>query len=191
MQLIDFKPDVWVDFETPTMIVETIVTLCKKANIVAIAMDLGAGVWLYESLGKRLLEENLSVALKGVAFNSSPTQERTRDGVDLASGDANSAEMAVNKRAELHLDLRELMETKSIKFAEEVIQKIDPEMQAVGREIEGNRGKVQIEDKTRFIKKRLGHSPDSLDAVMLAVHAFILYRLGLLNNLRSLGLYNR
>lgn len=189
LQLLNFKPNAWVDFETPQLIVQTIIAMCKKINIVGIVMDVGQGMWLYNALGEAIIEEDLAVALKAIAFNGAPTPERIRPGVDIESGDANSAEMAVNKRAELHLDLRELMETQSIQFTESVSDRLDPEMQAVGTELQGFKGKVQIEDKNRFVKKKLGHSPDALDAVMLSVHGYILFSLGLIGVPRSLGIY--
>ncbi|MFV0409656.1 MAG: hypothetical protein ACK5LJ_08165 [Paracoccus sp. (in: a-proteobacteria)] len=176
---INFKPAEWVDFETPRLIENLIVELCRKVNIVAICMDLGSGEWLYDRLGTRFANESMEIELKGVYFNYSPTKARIAENFVPEDYVGNGAELGVNKRAEMHLDMRTLVDDDKISFSQKVIDMIQPEMNAIGVEVYTSRGKVQIEDK-KNVKRRLGHSPDTLDSVLLGVHGFILWELGLL-----------
>lgn len=182
VDLVNLKPNEWVDFETPQLIEDMVFTILEGVNVRAVVMDLGGGEYIFDRLGNRLSKTQLDerVALKGIYFNNTPTKERIREGFDLDDGSANGAELGVNKRAEMHIDLRDLMANGAITFTQKVADLVQPELQAVGKEIYGSRGRIQIEDKTRKVKHKLGHSPDALDAVLLGVHASLLLTLGLL-----------
>lgn len=180
-QTINFKPAEWVDFETPQLIEDLIVQLCKTVNIRYICMDLGSGEYLYERLGTRFKKEQLTIALKGIYFHNGTTKQRISPSFNGEDKNGNGAELGINKRAEMHLDLRNLMDEDQIRFTQKVMDELQPELNAVGVEKYTSGGKIQIEDKAKGAKKRLGHSPDTLDAVLLSVHAYILMRLGLLS----------
>lgn len=181
VSLINFKPTNWVDRETPGKIAETVIALVEKIGIEAIVMDLGGGEYLYERLIELIDEKGLACSVKGVYFNNSTTKERVRKGFDFSDGTANGAELGINKRAEMYLDFRDMIEKNTISFSQEMTDQLRDEMTATGKETYTNSGKIQLEDKVRYIKKRLGHSPDSLDATVLAVHAFALNTLGLID----------
>lgn len=181
VDMVNFKPDEWVDFETPKLIVELVIALCKKVNIKVIMVDLGGqGELLYNDLGNRIEQEKLDVFVKGIMFHNSPTKQRIRDKFDIESGEANGAELAINKRAEMYIDLRELIQTKAVSMTQKVFDLVHPEMLAIGTEKFTSAGKIQLENKETVIKPRLGHSPDSLDALVMAIHGFLLFRLGLI-----------
>lgn len=179
VSVTNFKPNTWEDFKTPQMIEDLIVIMLKKFNIKVVVMDLGGGEYLYDRLGNRIEQEGLETILKGVYFNNSPTKERIREDYDISDGSANGAELAVNKRAEMYLDLRDLVEKVAITFKQKVYDLVKDEVNATGKEIYTSRSKIQIEEK-KIIKKKLGHSPDTLDSIALGVHGFVLYALDLL-----------
>ena len=80
---------------------------------------------------------------------------------------------AANKRAELHLDLQDLIETQSVKFSEEAYEKIKDTLPYVSSERKSN-GRIQIKPKAD-VKAVIGRSPDELDSVLLSIHAAMLY----------------
>lgn len=191
VDLINFKPATWVDFETPQEIEDTITLLCKKVNIKAIIMDLGGGEFIHDRLGNRFIKEKMNICLQGIYFHSKTTRGRIRSDFNakgFTDYTGNGAEIGSNKRAEMYLDLRELINTKKITFVQRVMDILESELVAVGTEKYSSGGKVLIEDKVKGIKKKLGHSPDSLDATVMGIHAYVLYTLGFMSA-QNLKLY--
>lgn len=126
-----------------------------------ITVDEGWGVWILRGL------ENMGLPVKGINFGSSPTKARQ-------SVKHYAALWASNKRAEMHLDLQDLMEHQAIEFSESAYQKIKDILPLVSTKTRRGSGKIDIIPKTQ-IKALLGRSPDELDSVILAVHAAILF----------------
>lgn len=150
----------WIDGVTSERIIDDIAKIVFKLGISCVAVDIGYGVWLNEGLNKR------GINAKAINFASTPTSGRVR-------AKNYAAEYAVNKRAEMHLDLQNLMETKHILFNEGVIDKIKDILPFVTAKINSS-GRYQVIPKTE-IKAMLGKSPDELDSLLLAIHAMILF----------------
>ena len=76
---------------------------------------------------------------------------------------------------EMHIDLQENIDNRNIFFTEKVYEEVIDELVLVSSKIKSN-GKTAIVPKEE-IKAKLGHSPDTLDSVLLSLHAIILYKL--------------
>lgn len=149
----------WIDGVTSEDIIHDISTLVGRYSVRLVCVDIGFGVWLVEGLAR------IGVPVRGVNFGASPTRERVQ-AKHYASVEAS------NMRAEMHLDLQDLIENKAITFSSDAYRKIRDEMDLVTGERKAS-GKIQIRPKSE-IKASLGKSPDELDSVLLAVHAAIL-----------------
>lgn len=159
-KLIKLDSSNWIDGVTGPDIIKFASQLCGKYNVQYVCVDIGFGVWLIEGLAA------LGLPIKGVNFGEGPTKYRVQDNNYAAIN-------ATNKRAEMHLDLQDLMETRSITFSSEAVDMLREEMSAVSAERKTN-GKIQIVPKAQ-VKAQIGKSPDELDSVLLMIHAFILY----------------
>ncbi|UYY05882.1 hypothetical protein OLM08_00495 (plasmid) [Enterococcus faecalis] len=84
--------------------------------------------------------------------------------------------MRMNKRAEMHMDLADLIDNKAIMFTQEVYENVSREMSIIQAIIKPN-GKQAVMPKDD-IKRMLGKSPDELDSLLLAVHSLIPYYSG-------------
>ena len=80
---------------------------------------------------------------------------------------------AFNKRAEMHLDLQDLIETKTVSFTSEAYEAVKDILPFVTRERKSN-NKIKINEKSE-IKAQIGRSPDELDAVLLSIHAMYVF----------------
>ena len=78
---------------------------------------------------------------------------------------------ASNKRAEMHLDLQNLIEDGVVEMTQSVYDGIKDALPYVTAERKAS-GKIQICPKEQ-IKAVIGHSPDVLDSVLLSIHAAI------------------
>ena len=150
----------WVDGVTSQQIIERIAKIYHRIGAGMCCVDEGWGVWLKEGL---LLH---GVNAKGVNFAAKPTQERVK-------ARRYAAVNAANKRAEMHLDLQDVIEQRSAEFSTSVYKQIEDVLPLVTSEMTAG-GKTKIVRKEE-IKAKLGHSPDAFDAVLLALHAVILY----------------
>ena len=130
-----------------------------KYNVVAGCIDIGFGIHIYEKMTELYPE----LSLIPINFASKPTDERLETDYN--------AKYALNKRAEMHLDMKDLCETHMIEINNECYDDIIRQMREVGNTPEMN--KVKIEPKKK-IRERLGRSPDNLDSACLAVHAMVL-----------------
>lgn len=131
----------------------------EQYEVVAGCIDIGFGIHIYE----KMMELHPDLPLEPINFASKPTEMRIENDYN--------AKYALNKRAEMHLDMKDLCENHKITIANECYDDIIRQMREVGNTPEMN--KVKIEPKKK-IKERLGRSPDNLDSACLAVHAMVL-----------------
>lgn len=150
----------WIDGVTSKDIIKRIVRLYRKLGAVICCVDEGWGVWLKEGLIE------YGVNAKGINFASGPTSERVKERVYTATN-------ASRKRDEMHLDLQDFIEHQACEFSPGVYKQIEEVLPLVTCERKSN-GKIKVVQKDE-IKAKIGHSPDAFDAVLLALHAAILY----------------
>lgn len=162
---LDYQEDmktrypVWDDIMTTLNICLDVLKLVERYGIERVSIDIGMGVQLYETL----LRLSPDLDIEPVAFGSLPTEWR-------AETDFN-AKWALNKRAEMHLDLKELCESQMMFIAPEYYDDLIKQIREVGNSEQGQ--KIKIEAK-KEIKRRLGQSPDALDSLCLAVRSLVL-----------------
>lgn len=151
----------WVDGVTGKNIIKRIVRMYRKLGAVICCVDEGWGVWLKEGLVE------YGVNAKGINFASGPTPERVKQRVYTAVN-------AYRKRDEMHLDLQDFIEHQACEFSPSVYKQIEDVLPLVtcGTSKGSNKLKVVPKDE---IKAKIGHSPDAFDAVLLALHAALLY----------------
>lgn len=161
IQTITVDKGNWIQGETSKAVIADFERVIRALKIKRCCIDLGLGVWLVEGLTNR----RLNCEITGIDFGAGATNERKEQGHFAAKwGD--------NKRAEMHMDLVELIDDGMIEFAEEVEKDVREEMNAV-RFVRKANLKTAVIAKDEM-KKVLGHSPDKLDALLLMVHAVIL-----------------
>ena len=157
------KKDNWIDGETSKDIVKSCCNAFKQLEAAFCCVDAGYGVWLIEGM----LQHGCDC--KGVAFGGGPSRDRIK-------ARHYAATQASNMRAEMHLDLQSLMEDQRITWSKSSAESLKDILPFVTYERKSS-GKIQIRPKIE-IKNIIGHSPDKLDAVLLAVHAAIIYTSG-------------
>lgn len=155
------KKGEWIDGVTSVDICDQVAKLYHRLGCAYCCVDIGFGVWLLEGLRQR------GVDAYGVNFGAGATKYRIRD------TRAYSAINAVNKRAEMHLDLKDVMEHHACTFTQEVYDSIKDVFPLVTSERKPN-GKLQVVSKQE-IKSKIGHSPDKFDALLLSLHAAVRY----------------
>lgn len=149
----------WIDGVTSEDIIKTVANVSGTMRSPLTCVDIGFGVWLVEGLAKK------GVSVKGINFGEGPTKDRVK-------AKHYSAVNASNMRAEMHLDLQNLMEEKAIVWSSQAYEMVKDIFPYVTCERKTS-GKIMVRPKIE-IKNELGRSPDELDAVLLAVHAAIL-----------------
>lgn len=159
-EIATIKKDVWIDGVTSADIIATITRLYKATGALYACSDIGYGVWLVEGLTQS------GVNIQGINFSSKATQERVKSKHYAAVN-------AANMRAEMHLDLQDLVEKGQIVFDANAYERIAYTLPFVSCERKQN-GKIQIRPKDE-VKAIIGKSPDELDAVLLAIHAAMVY----------------
>lgn len=167
----EFKPDEWKT-DTYKLVAMSIVSMVNRYNALALGIDIGGvGALLFEAIRS----EYPSFAVYDVNFGAKVTPER------LEKDEPDSATVqALNKRAEMYIDLRDVSDNNNLFIADHIFTE-DVEKQFVSTEFKINKGKYQLMPKEEIIKK-VGHSPDELDAIVLAKHAQTLYNV---NNTQS------
>lgn len=150
----------WIDGVTSEDIISDVTRVARTVGAGLTCVDVGYGVWLTEGLIRR------GINAVGINFGAGCTKERIHKKHYSATNGA-------NLRAEMHLDLQNLMDDGNIVFEEEAYVSVKDILPFVTDERRAS-GKIQIRAKSE-IKALLGHSPDALDAVLLAVHAAILF----------------
>ena len=146
--------------DTTLNIALDILKIWQKGSVVAGCIDIGLGIHIYE----KLMELDPDLPLEPVAFNQKPTEWRVES-------EQYNAKMAMNARAEMHLDLRDLSEGHKIFLDPSCYEEILNQMREVGAATEST-AKIRIEQKAD-IKRRIGRSPDNLDSLCLAVRAMV------------------
>lgn len=153
------KYEVWTD-DTTTNIALDILKIIQDNNVENACLDIGLGIHIYEALTR--LDPDL--AIEPVNFSQKPTEWR-------AESDYN-AKVAMNARAEMHLDLRDLCESGLVYINGDNYEEIIRQMREIGAKTDSVGNKIRVEPKAE-IKKRLGRSPDNLDSLCLAVRAMV------------------
>ena len=166
----DIKPKEWIDGITAIDIVNKIVTLANRLNAKGIAIDAGGGAHIVQPLKMRRLSGQLKCPVYDINFGGKATEIKK-----LAKEP--SAEYAFNRRAEMHLMLRGMMEAQRVSFVRKVWDLISREMAFVSEIQKPEDRLVKIRPKSE-IKKLLQRSPDELDSVILSLHCAELYYLG-------------
>ena len=150
----------WIDGVTSTDIINTVGRLYRATGSLYCCIDTGWGVWLVEGL------THAGLNVQGISFGAKPTPARVK-------AKHYAAVEAANKRAEMHLDLQDLIDKGQIHFSEQSLEKIRDMLPFVSSERKAG-GKIIIKPKSD-VKAVIGKSPDELDAVLLAIQAAILY----------------
>lgn len=158
IQSID-KSD-WIDGITTSDIAKDFVRIIRAYRVPLTCVDIGQGIWLVDSLIKA------GVNVRGEYFQSAPTKGRVKARHYAATN-------AMNLRAEMHLDLQDLIENKRISFQKDAWNKVKDIFPFVTATRKSN-GKIKINEKSE-IRASLGRSPDELDACILAIHAMYVF----------------
>lgn len=148
----------WIEGVTSEDIIKKIVRIDRNFHVANTCVDTGYGVWLNEGLIQH------GVNSHGVNFSEAPTKSRVKK-------NHYSAKNALNKRAEMYIDLQDLIENDRISFSRQAYEKIRDALPYITAERKSN-GKIKIVDK-EAVKAVIGKSPDALDSVVLLVHAMI------------------
>lgn len=149
----------WIDGKTSEDIIMAVSAVVGAYKVAMVCNDIGYGVWLTEGLARR------SVNVRGINFGAGATKERVQ-------AKHYAAIEAQNMRAEMHIDLQDLMSNGLLTWSPDCAKKVKDVLPAITSERRSN-GKIQIRPKSE-IKALIGKSPDEFDAVLLAVHAAIL-----------------
>lgn len=152
----------WVDGVTSAEIIQALMKIVNAYHVKQVCVDVGYGVYLVEGLAQRAS----SFSVRGINFGSGTTEFRKK-------AKHYSAVYGSNKRAEMHLDLADLIENKQVLFSGEMKELLKDEMNAV-QAVRKPNGKTAIIAKDE-IKTIIGHSPDKLDATLLSIHACLLH----------------
>ena len=150
----------WIDGVTSEDIIQKISRVARDFSVSFICVDVGWGVWLVEGLAKR------GLPVLGINFSSKPTQGRVKAKHYAATN-------ASNIRAEMHLDLQNLIEEDAIEIDYEAYRSIKDALPLVVSERLAS-GKIRIRPKSE-VKMQIGKSPDELDAVLLSIHAAMVF----------------
>lgn len=150
----------WVDGVTNHQIIKEITRISRAANASLVCVDQGWGVWLIQGL------QDARVPVLGVGFQWKPTPDRVKAREYAATN-------AGNLRAEMHLDLQDLIEHDYFDIEVDAYEKIKDTLPFVLADRKTN-GKILVRPKTE-IKASIGRSPDELDALLLAIHAVFVF----------------
>ena len=153
----------WIDGVTNKQIIHEISRVAKAVAAPLVCVDQGWGVWLIDGL------RDSGVNALGIAFGGKPTPERVRAHNYAATN-------AQNKRSEMHLDLQTLIEDHKFDITKDAYSKVKDIFPFVLAERKAN-NLVQICAKDK-IKQSIGRSPDELDALLLGIHAAMLFFCG-------------
>lgn len=153
------KKKKWIQGKTSNDIIRQTARLARACGAPLTCVDVGQGIWLTEGL------ENAGVTVQGIHFSEGPTKRRVERKHYAAAN-------ALNKRAEMHLDLQQLIDQGQITFSTQAWTQVRDAWPFIVAEMKTN-GKYKIREKSE-IKQLIGRSPDELDAVLLSIHAAIL-----------------
>ena len=155
---IKIVKDEWIDGVTSQDIIKSVARIAYAENASMICVDVGWGVWLVEGLAQ------LGLNVRSVNFAEAPTKERQR-------ANHYAAKEATNKRAEMHLDMQDFIESQTLEVTGQVYDGIKDTLPYVTATRKAS-GKIEIVKKSA-IKATIGRSPDELDSCLLALHAAV------------------
>lgn len=150
----------WIDGVTNREIIKEIARIARATNASLVCVDQGYGVWLIQGLMES------GVPTLGIGFQWRPTPARVKANEYAATN-------AQNMRAEMHLDLQNLIEDDYFDIAPDAYTKIKDVLPFVLADRRAS-GKIQVRPKVD-IKRSIGRSPDELDSLLLAIHAVIVF----------------
>ena len=159
-EISKINPKSWVDGQTTTEILDQIARVARGIDAAFTCVDEGWGVWIKTGLEER------GIPVRGINFGSQPTPERKK-------ANQYSATNASNLRAEMHLDIQDLMASQHLIYSEQVYDQVKDVFPLITSKRNAS-GKIVIRPKQE-IKNELKKSPDEFDSLMLAVHAALLY----------------
>ena len=159
-EIAEMRYSEWIDGVTSQDIVRKIMTIYRQFHVALICVDIGFGVWLVEALAQA------GANVRGINFGSGATKERVK-------AKHYAAVNATNMRAELHLDMQNLIESKMVDIEEDAYKKVKETLPYITADRRSN-NKIQICPKSE-VKAKLGHSPDEFDSALLAIHAAIIF----------------
>lgn len=165
----DIKPKEWIDGITARDVVNKIITIANQFKVRAIAIDSGGGAHIVQPLKMARLSGKLKTYVYDIDFGGKVTEAKK-----IAHDP--SAEYAFNKRVEMHLMLRGMMEAQRVSFMTKVWDGIARQMSFVAEIQRPEDRLVKLRPKSE-IKKLIHQSPDELDSVLLAIHAIELFYL--------------
>lgn len=153
----------WFDGVTGEDICDHIKLVANAYGVNGILLDQGGpgGGWLNEGLASRHLP------VKAIYFNERPTPARVKAGQWAATN-------AVNKRAEMVLDLMRLMQGGMVTFSSEAYEAVKDTLPLITYKT-NSQGKIIIRDKEEIKVRLRGKSPDEFDSVIMAAHIPVLY----------------
>lgn len=159
---ITIKKDNWIDGVTSVQIVEDLVNIIRHFHINKVCVDIGYGVYIVEGLSQRAT----NFTVNGINFGAGTTKFRKK-------AKHYTAVWGDNKRAEMHLDLQNLMQKGTVTFTSKSAKMLRKQMSAT-RLIRKPNNKIAVIPKDE-IKRVIGKSPDELDAALLSIHALLLH----------------
>ena len=164
LDIYSIKKGKWVDGKTSEKILHDILKIQKKVHAKFICVDIGWGVYIVEGLAKKASD----YTVLGINFGGGTTKQRKEN-------NHYSAKYGANMRAEMYLDMQQLMDNGKITMTTRVANILKKQMQFTKSTIKTG-GKIAIIPKDE-IKAKIGHSPDELDCCVLSVHAIMLYNM--------------
>lgn len=156
--------DNWIDGETGREIVEKILRVIIRYNVMHVCIDIGFGVYIMEGVAQ--YADRYKFGVTGVNFGAGATKER-------AKKRHYAALYAENKRAEMHMDVQDLMDREMLKYTPEMADLLERQLNAT-QAIRKPNGKTAIIPKEQ-IRQKLGQSPDEMDSAILSIHAIIIH----------------
>lgn len=158
------KKGKWVDGKTSEEILKEILRIQNRVHAKFICVDIGWGVYIVEGLAKKAKD----YTVLGINFGGGTTKQRK-------DNNHYSAKYGANMRAEMYIDLQQLMDAGKVTMTTKVAKVLKKQMQFTKSTIKSG-GKIAIIPKDE-IKAKIGHSPDELDCCVLSVHSIMLYNM--------------
>ena len=158
-EVVKVEKKTWIQGKTSSDIIKQTARVCRAYGSPLTCVDIGQGIWLTEGLDKA------GITVLGIHFGAGATLDRVQHKHYTAVN-------ALNKRAEMHLDLQQLIDSEQITFSTQAWDAVKDVWPFITAEM-NSRGKYKIRDKEK-IKQVTGRSPDELDAILLSIHAGIL-----------------
>lgn len=163
---VTIKKDNWIDGVTSKEIIKQLLQIIITYNVKYVCVDIGYGVYVVEGLASEA--KKYGFVVEGINFGSGTTKFRKEK-------NHYAAVYGSNMRAELHLDLVDLIEHHKVSMTSDMRNLLKEEMNAVqGLRVGNGEGAKTAIIPKKEIKAKIGRSPDKLDAALLMIHAAIL-----------------